>query len=227
MIPRIAAAPAAGGPGLAWRSWVLGFSAFLVATGTLLCMARATPRQAGLEVVALVLLYTSLACTFLPLPTAWILLWAGRELGPFPVALAATVGTCIANLHDYYIVSGLWRLGRVRRARETRLYARAAAWFRRAPFLALAVASFVPIPIDGVRLLAISVGYPRRAYFLASFAGRFPRYLLLALLGHELRLSNAAIGAVLLAIVLLGIGKGAVEIRARVRARAGRSDAIA
>lgn len=220
MIPRSEAAPAPAAPPLAWRSWVLGSSAFVLTAAAYLWIGRATPRQEGLEIVVFVLLYTSLACTFLPLPTAWIVLWAAREVGPFPVAIAATVGTCIANVHDYYIVNGLCRLGRVRRARETRLYVRAATWFRRSPFLALAVASFVPIPIDGVRLLAISVRYPRRAYVLASFAGRFPRYVLLALLGHELRLSNAAIGVVLLGVVVLGLGKGALGMWARVRSRA-------
>jgi membrane protein YqaA with SNARE-associated domain len=216
----VAVAPRA----LPWRAWIAFSASLLAACGLLLWAAAGTPGHPRLAVLSTLLLYTSVACTFLPLPTAWIVLWAAREAGPLPVALVATVGTCVANLHDYYIVSGLCRLGRVQRARRSRSYARAVGWFQRAPFLALAAASFVPISVDAVRLLAISAGYPRRAYVLASFAGRFPRYLLLAVLGHELRLSNRAIAAVLVAMALVGLGKGALHLLQRRRAPAGAED---
>ena len=81
-------------------------------------------------------------------------------------------------------------------------------WFERAPFLTLAMASFVPIPIDIVRILAASTGYSRVKYTLATFAGRFPRYLLLAWLGYEMKLSNKAIFYVFIATVLIGAIKG-------------------
>jgi membrane protein YqaA with SNARE-associated domain len=207
---------------LAWRSWALAFTGFVAASGAALWLARNTLRNSGLEVLILLLLYLSFACTFLPLPTAWIVLWAARETDVLWVALVATAGTCIANLHDYHIVSGLWRAGRLRRARESAWHARAVAWFRRAPFLSLALASFVPLPVDAVRLLAISAGYPRPAYLLASYVGRFPRYLLFAVLGHELQPSNLTIFAIALAIVLVGAAKAALD-RAR-RSRTRRAD---
>lgn len=210
---------------LAWRPWALAFSAFLAAAGSVLWLARGTPSDPDLEVLTVLCLYLSFACTFVPLPTAWIVLWAARETGAFPVALVATAGTCIANMHDYYIVSGLWRLGRLKRARESARHARAVAWFRRAPFVALALASFAPLPVDAVRLLAISAGYPRTPFVLATFAGRFPRYLLLAILGHELRPSNRAIAAFVLVILVAGAAKAAVDHRReRLRRRAPRAD---
>ncbi len=208
---------------LAWRSWALAFAAFLAVGGSALWLARTTLREPGLEVLLLLLLYLSFACTFLPLPTAWIVLWAARETGVLWVALVATAGTCIANLHDYHIVSGLSRIGRLQRARESPWHARAVAWFRRAPFVSLALAAFLPLPIDAVRLLAISAGYPRRAYVLATYAGRFPRYLLLAVLGHELRPSNLAIFVIALAIGAVAATKAALDHRAR-RARARGAD---
>jgi uncharacterized membrane protein YdjX (TVP38/TMEM64 family) len=101
--------------------------------------------------------------------------------------------------------------------RGTRSYARAVGWFGRAPFLALAAASFVPISVDAVRLLAISAAYPRVPYVLATFVGRFPRYLLLAVLGHELRPSNRAIVAVLVAMALVGLARWALHLARRGR----------
>lgn len=206
---------------LPWRPWALAFSAFLATGGSVLWLARGALRD-PVEVLTILCLYLSFACTFLPLPTAWIVLWAARETAALPVALAATAGTCIANLHDYYIVSGLWRLGRLERARRSTGHARAVAWFRRAPFVTLTLASFVPLPVDAVRLLAISAGYPRRPYVLATFAGRFPRYLLLAILGHELRFSNLTIAAIALAIVVAGAAKAAFDHRRRAASRPSR-----
>jgi membrane protein YqaA with SNARE-associated domain len=199
----------------AWRPWVATFAAFLLACGAALWLARGAQRE--VEVLTLVLVYLSFACTFLPLPTAWILLWGAREAGPVAVALAGTVGTCIANLHDYHALSALRRLGPLQRALGSGWYAHAAAWFARAPFAALAASSFLPIPVDGVRLLAIAAGYPRPAFVLASFVGRLPRYLVLALLGRELALSNAAIVAVLAATIAIGAAKAAAALWRRRR----------
>jgi membrane protein YqaA with SNARE-associated domain len=215
---------AAASRDLAWRSWALAFTGFVAASGAALWLARNTLRNPGLEVLILLLLYLSFACTFLPLPTAWIVLWAARETDVLWVALVATAGTCIANLHDYHIVSGLLRAGRLRRARESAWHARAVAWFRRAPFLALALASFVPLPVDAVRLLAISAGYPRPAYLLASYVGRFPRYLLFAVLGHELRPSNLTIFLIALALVLVGGAKAVFDRARAARARTRSAD---
>jgi membrane protein YqaA with SNARE-associated domain len=215
MTPRCEPFRAAEARAPAWRPWAAAFAAFLLASGAVLWLARGAHRE--VEVLTLVLVYLSFACTFLPLPTAWILLWGAREAGPVAVAIAGTVGTCIANLHDYHALSALRRLGPLQRALRSAWYARAAAWFGRAPFVALAASSFVPIPVDGVRLLAISVGYPRPAFVLASFAGRLPRYLLLALLGHELALSNSAILAVLAATIAIGAARAAPGLWRRLR----------
>ncbi len=190
------------------KRWIASFAVFLVAAGALYLLSREVDSFAPFEIMLLLLLYTSVACTFLPLPTAWIILWAARETDPLSVALIAAAGTCMANLHDYYILNYLFGLDRIGKVKKRGFYLSAVKWFERAPFLTLTIASFVPIPIDIVRILAVSTGYSRVKYTLATFAGRFPRYLLLAWLGYELKLSNKAIFYVFLATVLIGAIKG-------------------
>lgn len=190
------------------RRWIASFAVFLVVAGALYLLSREVDSFAPFEIMLLLLLYTSVACTFLPLPTAWIILWAARETDPLSVALIAAAGTCMANLHDYYILNYLFGLDRIGKLKDKGFYLSAVKWFERAPFLTLTIASFVPIPIDIVRILAVSTGYSRVKYTLATFAGRFPRYLLLAWLGYELKLSNKAIFYVFLATVLIGAIKG-------------------
>ena len=198
---------------ISWRRWVAAFFVFLLGCAALLLASRDTPGLYRVEVMVLYLLYMSVAFTFLPLPTAWIVLWAAREVEPFSVALIGTVGTCIANLHDYYIIHYLFRVDRIKRAKQTRFYRKAVRWFERAPFLTLTAASFLPIPIDVVRILAVSTDYPRRLYALATFTGRLPRYLLLAYLGYELQLSNRAIFIVFLVTAAIGAAKGLSKLR--------------
>jgi membrane protein YqaA with SNARE-associated domain len=209
---------------VSWRRWVLAFFCFLIVNAVLLAVFRGDPRLADFEILVLYLLYMSVAFTFLPLPTAWIVLWAAREVEPLSVALIGTIGTCIANLHDYYIIHYLFKVNKIKKAKQTRFYRSAVKWFNRAPFATLTVASFLPIPVDVVRILAVSTDYPRRRYVLATFAGRFPRYLLLAYLGYELKLSNKAIFIVFLATAVIGIAKAIVKLKAKYDGRNDRNN---
>jgi membrane protein YqaA with SNARE-associated domain len=196
-----------------YRAW---FYPFLVAFGAMVLMAwQPTEVYGPLPQLAVLLAYVSLACTFCPWPTAWVvMLWSapvaggGFGIAPLVVATVATVGTCIANMHDYYIVTFLYRFRPVRKIRRTRWYDRAARWFDRAPFATLTAASFLPIPIDVVRLLAISQGYSRTKFVIASGIGRWPRYLALAVFAEKFDLGWQWILAVLGATVIIGLWGG-------------------
>ena len=67
--------------------------------------------------------------------------------------------------------------------------------------------NFIPVPIDVIRILAVSAGYKRRYYVLATFVGRFPRYLIVAILGYEFKPSTQTILIILAITVLLGLSK--------------------
>lgn len=202
-------------PQISGKRWAFTFLGFLFLSGVFLWLARAARLPMYCEQQTILLLYMSMAFTFCPLPTLWILLWAARGMDPFSVALVGALGTCVANLNDYHILRYLFRLEKIKRATETRTYQRAVRWFGKAPFLTLAVASFLPIPIDVVRILSVSAAYPRVRYVLATFTGRFPRYLLITILGHEIKLTNAGILIVLLVTAALGLLRGLSKIRGR------------
>lgn len=196
--------------GLNYRLW---FYPFVVAFAAMVVLSRQGGQHWGqVPQWAMLLAYMSLACTFWPWPTAWVIMYAATPLGwgldPWLVATVATVGTCVANLHDYYLVTFIYRYRPVRRLRRTRLYERAARWFERAPFITLAAAGFLPIPIDVVRLLAISQGYSRWKFAAASAVGRWPRYALLAVFARQFNLGWQWILAILGVTVVLGLWRG-------------------
>jgi membrane protein YqaA with SNARE-associated domain len=195
------------------KRWLCTFLGFLFLNIVFLYFARIVPLPVFWQRQVMLLMYMSMAFAFCPLPTIWILLWAAREIDPFSVALVGALGTCVANLNDYHILNYLFKLEKIKRATGTRTYQGAVRWFNKAPFLTLSVASFLPIPIDVIRILSVSAAYPRGLYVLATFAGRFPRYLLITILGHEIKLSNTGILIVLLVTAALGAVKGLSKFR--------------
>lgn len=131
-------------------------------------------------------LYMSLACQFIPLPTLPPIAFAARAFSPLLVSFLAAIATCIANLNDYAILGWMFRHHRVRKVRDASSYRKLLSWFDRYAFLTLSAGAFLPIPIDVIRMLAISRAYPFWKYIAANFVGRFPRYLIIAYLGKEL-----------------------------------------
>lgn len=197
----------------AWR-WFSFFGVYAAALSLLLLWANGSSRE-QLANLCFFTLYVSFACTFCPLPILWIFLWISRGFNPLIVALLGSTATAIANLHDYYILNSMLRWDRLARARDSRWYKKASIWFTRYPFSTLTVANFLPLPIDVVRLLAISTGYSRAPFTAATLVGRFPRYLILAWLGYELDLSNTAIAVVLLITILVAAVKALPKLRER------------
>jgi len=174
--------------------------------------------------------YLSLCNTFLPLPTAWVVLLAARpEYAPVPtvwlriplVAALLALATVMANLNEYHLLAYVLRRGLGERIRRARLYGWAGRWFARSPFELLALVAFIPIPVDAVRWLAILGRYSRVRFALAYFAGRGLRYVLLV--GCALLFQFTWMQILLIQIALVAAALGGRGIAAAVRrARAGK-----
>jgi len=212
-------------PGM--RLW---FAIFVLWAIVLTLTARAAFAQyeqgsavaAGVWVLALMCFYLSLCNALLPLPTAWIVMLAATNLvadyaPPWArVLLVAVLGglaTTVSNLNEYHILSHPVGRRLRDRVRNTRAYRWAIQWFNRAPFAALALMAFIPIPVDVIRWLAILRRYARPRFAAAYFIGRGGRYLIFATLSVIWQLSGMQILGVQVAIVLLAaLGRVAWQI---------------
>jgi outer membrane lipoprotein carrier protein len=180
-------------PRFAARLWAArGRIALYIAVAVFLAAAyrfRILPKQA--DVLLDYFLYMSAATTFTPLPTPPVIIHAATQAPVFLVALVGALGTVVAYLIEYAVLGRVLgrvlALDRLRGVRENRAYLKLTALFDRMPFVSLAVAAFLPLPVDGVRLLAIARRYDRARYALAAFIGRLPRYAMIAGLGYGLR----------------------------------------
>ena len=191
---------------------------------------------------ALYLFYMALCCTFFPAPTAWLVMLlaspAIRFVPPdapvrlFPaasphantlaaaatitlIALLGALGTAIANLNEYYLITFLLRFGRSASYTANRFYQAALRYFQLSPFALMLAFNFLPIPIDLVRWLAISRRYSRPRYFLATFIGRALRYAILAATATCLAIGLRDILIIQCAIILLVILRYAAKIMSR------------
>ena len=131
-------------------------------------------------------LWLCFCCQFIPLPTIPPIAFTAKAFHWVLVAAVSAAGTCIANLNDYAILGYLFRHKRVKKIRDLNAYRKLLKFFDKHAFLTLVVGTFLPIPIDVVRLLAISRVYSFWKYIAATFVGRFPRYLIIAYAGREL-----------------------------------------
>jgi len=208
--------------GLNLRRWFFFYIAYLASLATLATLAISYLGSAPhfLWLFALYLFYMSICCTFFPAPTAWIVLLLASPVVNITllpdnfiilnslntiisVSALGAVGTAVANLNEYHIFTFLLRFGHVHKVRSTRFYQTANRWFTVSPFLLLTTFSFLPVPVDIVRWLAISHQYRRDLYCFASFVGRLFRYALLATAAACLKLDWFAIAGIQIFFILL------------------------
>jgi len=157
--------------------------------------------------------YTSICSAFLPLPTGWLVagvatrqaavmgsLWATVAV----VALIGGVGSTLANLNEYHLLTWMLRHRHVAKVRTTRTYLAAARWFNKRPFFLLLLFNIIPIPIDVVRMVATTARYPRRPFAVANFIGRVIRYGVIAFVTYYWNLGWIAVVALLALAAVLG-----------------------
>lgn len=165
-----------------WRAFFLALAGCAVLGALVVGLA---PRFAG---AYLLTIYCIPANSVLPVPHEPAVLYFAKFYHPFWVALAATIGTVAVSFADYALIEAAMRHPKISGAREKRLFQWAVRWMQRYPFAIIVLFSLVPLPVYVVRVLAPASGYPVGRYVAAQIVGRFPRFFLLAWIGHTIML---------------------------------------
>ena len=149
--------------------------------------------------IGLYMFYFSLACTFVPIPTSWFVLFLCSPAGGlafiapvYRILIVAGLGalsTGIAHLNEYHLGGYLLRLGKMRMIRQTRFYNFALRIFQSWPFMIQVALNVIPIPADPARWIAIISNYPLVKFFAAQWTGRFIRYALMGIAAELLELT--------------------------------------
>lgn len=228
----IAAEPLPDGDGVSVRRWFAAYAlGLLVATGALaILLTRQTTSAdwakdfvgtfSGLSAETKLLgfaIYLSWCCTFLPLPTGWIAAAVATQAAAVGgnlwtttawVALVGGLASTVANLNDYHLMTWMLRSRRIAKVRRTRTVRRASRWFARSPFAIVLLFNVIPIPVDVIRMLAVTYRYPRAPFAAANFLGRLIRYAVIAAATYAM-----GAGGWIASVALLGVAVGLAMIR--------------
>lgn len=152
----------------------------------------------------------SVSCNFIPFPTYLLVIYISHDFSPYLITILGSVGATIAGLMEYNFFSILLRFDKISRIRNNGHYKKYAAYFGKSPFVSILIASFLPLPFDFIRIMAITQKYSKWRFASATFLGRIPRIFIVAYLGKQIPFAKPLVWIAFGAIVLFEIIRRAI-----------------
>jgi membrane protein YqaA with SNARE-associated domain len=131
-----------------------------------------------------------------------VLFYFAKFYSPLTVALISVTGTVITEVLNYTVFKYVADLKVFRKMLESRAVQKTVNLFKKAPFAALWVAGFTPIPFYPFRFLVVLARYPIVMYILAVITSRGPRMYLLALAARAIRFPDYTL-VILMAVLIV------------------------
>jgi membrane protein YqaA with SNARE-associated domain len=119
-----------------------------------------------------------------------VFLYFSKFYSPLSVTFVAIVGTSLAEVLNYSVFKYVGDLKHVTNVHTSKMVNKLIILFNKAPFAALLVAGFTPVPFYPFRFLVVLARYPLLKYILAIFLSRTPRFYLLALFGYTIKIPD-------------------------------------
>ncbi len=130
-----------------------------------------------------------------------VLLYYGKFYTPLTVALVAIIGTVLAEALNYSVFRFVNSTKLFEKMRNEKIVSKTIELFNKAPFTAIIIAGFTPIPFFPIRFLVVMSHYPITKYLLGVFLSRAPRFYILAFLGYIFKIPDSIL--ILLFIILM------------------------
>jgi len=132
-----------------------------------------------------------------------VLLYFSKFYSPLIIALVSIAATALTETINYSIFRFVADLRLFKKILESKIVKKSVELFQKAPFLALWVAGFTPIPFYPFRFLVVLARYPIYLYILAVITSRTPRFSLLAIGGNAIKISDYLL--IVLFIILIAV----------------------
>ena len=134
-----------------------------------------------------------------------VFLYFSKFYSPLWVTTVAIIGTLLTEYLNYSVFEYFLDLEKFQAIRSNRLVKKLLLLFGKAPFLALLIAGFTPIPFYPFRFIVVMAKYPQYKYLLAVFLSRSPRFYILALFGKVFMFSDTFLGIVFIILLIVGL----------------------
>lgn len=122
---------------------------------------------------------------------------------PLTVTLVAIAGTLITEYINYSVFQYVSDFKVIKKILSNKLVQKLVDLFKKAPFLALFIAGFSPVPFYPFRIIAVIAEYPIIKYLLAVFLSRSPRFYIFALFAHALKISDTLLLAFFIILIIV------------------------
>ncbi len=140
---------------------------------------------------------------FIPVvPHEPVFLYFSKFYSPLIVTLVALFGTLATEFINYHVFSFFKETKSLQNAQNTRIVKKIIDLFNKAPFLALWIAGFTPIPFYPFRFLVVLAEYPLIKYLLSVALSRAPRFFLIALFSQKVPLPDFFLILLFLVLIL-------------------------
>ena len=134
-----------------------------------------------------------------------VYLYFSKFYSPLTVTLVSICGTLLTEYINYVTFKSVIDIRKFDKIQYTGFVKKIIEIFNTAPFLALWIAGFTPIPFYPFRFLVVLANYPVSKYLLAVFLSRTPRLFLLALLGHATQIPDYLLALFLALLIIIAI----------------------
>lgn len=191
------------------RVWVMGGIMLALALVALVLMLQDFSTSSYLYLAFYAIPANSAISVF---PHEPVVIWYGSVGNIWLTAAAASAGTLVAGFLDHSVFVPVMNLKGLTGYKEKGWYRKAAGLFSKYPFAVIVVAGFTPIPFFPFKFLSFSLHYPLSRYLSALLIGRFPRYVLLAWVGHVINIPTWLLVAIFGGAILAYAVKAGPEI---------------
>jgi membrane protein YqaA with SNARE-associated domain len=132
-----------------------------------------------------------------------VILFYGKFIPALTVALVSVAGTVLTEALNYSMFRYISDLKVTDRFQRSRWVRRLIDLFNRAPFAALWIAGFTPVPFYPFRFLVVMARYPLWKYLAAVLLSRTPRFFILAKVGEVIKIPDLWLIVIFAAMLLI------------------------
>lgn len=132
-----------------------------------------------------------------------VLIYFGKFHSPITVTFVAIISTILTEAINYSVFKYITDTSLFQKIRYDYKKAvdRIVKLFQKAPFIAIWIAGFTPVPFYPFRILVVLTRYPISKYIFAVFLSRTPRFYILAFVGYVIKIPDYLLIALFIILV--------------------------
>jgi membrane protein YqaA with SNARE-associated domain len=132
-------------------------------------------------------------------------LYFSKFYAPLIVTLVSIGGTLLTEFINYSTFEFVVELKSFDKIKYRSFVKNIVAIFNKVPFLAIWIAGFAPVPFYPFRFLVVLARYPVYKYLFAVFLSRTPRFFVLALIGHAIKIPDYLLAIFFVVLIIIAL----------------------